>query len=153
MAICSMAQGRPRHCAQDSARPEIQAKLERLQARYAAVDDRISNLELESSSPGSVHLFSPAMTSAWARKRARSRMLLILIFPFSIFAGILTAIVLDLARSAHLHRTDVEAVLGFAPIGMLFDDREVTQVVFDECALRMAAGVDHATASRVRAPL
>ena len=35
-------------------------------------------------------------------------------------------------------------MLGFAPIGMLFDDREVTQVVFDECALRLAAGVDHA---------
>jgi hypothetical protein len=27
---------------------------------------------------------------------------------------------------------------------MMFDDREVTQVVFDECALRLAAGVDHA---------
>jgi hypothetical protein len=27
---------------------------------------------------------------------------------------------------------------------MLFDDREVTQIVFDECALRLAAGVDHA---------
>jgi MinD-like ATPase involved in chromosome partitioning or flagellar assembly len=27
---------------------------------------------------------------------------------------------------------------------MLFDDREVTQIAFDECALRLAAGVDHA---------
>jgi succinoglycan biosynthesis transport protein ExoP len=41
---------------------EIKANLERLEARYTAVDDRLSNLELESSSPGSVHLFSPAMT-------------------------------------------------------------------------------------------
>jgi Mrp family chromosome partitioning ATPase len=35
-------------------------------------------------------------------------------------------------------------MMGFAPVGVLFDDREVTQLVYDECALRMAAGIDHA---------
>jgi len=71
-------------------------------------------------------------------------MLLILIFPFSVFLGVLTAVALDLLDPHIYTATDVEAVLGFAPIGMLYDDREVTQVVFDECALRMAAGIDHA---------
>jgi succinoglycan biosynthesis transport protein ExoP len=122
---------------------EIQAKLTNLQTRYTAVDDRISQLQLESSSPGSVHLFSPAMPPLGPEK-SKIKMLLILIFPFSVFLGVLTAVALDLLDPHIYTATDVEAVLGFAPIGMLYDDREVTQVVFDECALRMAAGIDHA---------
>jgi succinoglycan biosynthesis transport protein ExoP len=122
---------------------EIQAKLLNLQTRYTAVDDRISQLQLESSSPGSVHLFSPAM-SPLGPEKSKIKMLLILIFPFSIFLGVLTAVALDLLDPHIYTAKDVEGVLGFAPIGMLYDDREVTQVVFDECALRMAAGVDHA---------
>jgi hypothetical protein len=58
--------------------------------------------------------------------------------------GIFTAVVLDFLDPHIYTASDVEGVLGFAPIGMLFDDREVTQIVFDECALRLAAGVDHA---------
>ncbi len=122
---------------------EIQADLDRLQARQTAVDDRISNLELESSSPGSVHLFSPAMTPLGPEK-SRVTTLLIAIFPVSIIMGILIAVILDLFDPHIYTASDVEAVLGFAPIGMLFDDREVTQIVFDECALRLAAGIDHA---------
>lgn len=122
---------------------EIQADLDRLQARYAAVDERISNLELESSSPGSVHLFSPAMAPLGPEK-SKIMLLVVLIFPFSIFVGALSAVILDLLDPHIYTASDVEAVLGFSPIGMLFDDREVTQIVFDECALRLAAGVDHA---------
>src|SRR5579859_3196721 len=121
----------------------IEADLEHLQARYAAVDERISNLELESSSPGSVHLFSPAMTPL-GPERSKIALLLVAIFPISIVMGIMTAIVLDLLDPHIYTASDVEGLLGFAPIGMLFDDREVTQIVFDECALRLAAGVDHA---------
>jgi succinoglycan biosynthesis transport protein ExoP len=121
----------------------IQADLARLQNRYSAIDDRISNLELESSSPGSVHLFSPAMTPL-GPERSKIAVLLIAIVPLALMVGIITAIILDLLDPHIYTGTDVEAVLGFAPIGMLFDDREVTQIVFDECALRLAAGVDHA---------
>ncbi len=121
----------------------VQSDLDRLQGRLAAVDDRISNLELESSSPGSVHLFSPAMTPLGPEK-SKATALLILIFPFSLFVGIIAALIKDLLDPHIYTGADVEAVLGFAPIGMLFDDREVTQMVFDECALRLAAGVDHA---------
>jgi uncharacterized protein involved in exopolysaccharide biosynthesis len=122
---------------------EIQADLDRLQTRSTAVDERISNLELESSSPGSVHLFAPAMTPLGPEK-SKVALLVIGIFPVSILLGVITAIVLDLLDPHIYTASDVEAVLGFAPIGMLFDDREVTQMVFDECALRLAAGVEHA---------
>jgi len=122
---------------------EIQANLDRLQTREAAVDDRISNLELEGSSPGSVHLFSPAITPL-GPERSKIAILLVALFPLSIFMGALAAVVLDFLDPHIYTASDVETVLGFAPIGMLFDDREVTQVIFDECALRLAAGVDHA---------
>jgi len=41
----------------------------------------------------------------------------------------------------------MESLLGFAPIGVLLDDRDITQRVFDECSLRLAAGIDHAVRS------
>ena len=50
---------------------EIKADVERLQTRYNAIDERIGNLELESSSPGSVHLFQPARAAAWPCSPAR----------------------------------------------------------------------------------
>ena len=37
--------------------------------------------------------------------------------------------------------------MGFSPVGVLLDDREVTQLVYDECVLRLAAGIDHAAHS------
>jgi uncharacterized protein involved in exopolysaccharide biosynthesis/Mrp family chromosome partitioning ATPase len=122
---------------------EIQANLDRNQARMTEVDNRISNLELESTAPGSAHLFAPAMTPLGPEK-SKVKLLLVLIFPLAIIAGVICAIVLDLLDPHIYTATDVEAILGFAPLGMMFDDREVTQVVFDECALRLAAGVDHA---------
>lgn len=121
----------------------IEADLERNQARLTEVDTRISNLELESSAPGAAHLFSPALTPL-SPERSKVKILLIAIFPLAILAGVVCAVVLDLFDPHIYTATDVEAVLGFAPLGMLFDDREVTQVVYDECALRLAAGVDHA---------
>jgi len=124
----------------------IGADLETLHAREVAVAERISTLELETSSPGSVHLFSPAMTPISAEK-SKITFLLLLIFPFSILLGVATAIFLDLLDPRIYNASDVESVLGFAPIGMLFDDCEVTQMIFDECALRLAAGVDHAARS------
>jgi hypothetical protein len=77
-------------------------------------------------------------------EKSKVKFLLIAIFPLAIFAGVIAAVILDLIDPHIYNASDVEAVLGFAPLGMLFDDREVTQIVFDECALRLAAGVDHA---------
>jgi uncharacterized protein involved in exopolysaccharide biosynthesis len=121
---------------------EIQSQLQRLQARYNEVDTRINNLELESSSPGSIHLFSPAMAPLGPEK-SKTKSALLGIFPISLIMGILAAVILDLLDPHIYTGLDVEGVLGFAPIGMLYDDREVTQIVFDECALRLAAGIDY----------
>jgi uncharacterized protein involved in exopolysaccharide biosynthesis/Mrp family chromosome partitioning ATPase len=122
----------------------LQAEIDGLQARYVAVDERISNFELESSSPGSVHLYSPALAPI-APEKSKVTTLLIGIFPVSLFMGMAIAVLLDLLDPHIYTASDAESVLGFAPIGMLFDDQEVTQVVYDQCALRLAAGIDHAS--------
>jgi len=125
---------------------EIKADVDRLQARYNAIDERIGNLELESSSPGSVHLFQPARPPL-GPEPSKTHKFLLMLFPGSILLGVLAAVLFDLL-DPHLYTgADVEAVMGFSPIGVLLDDREVTQLVYDECALRLAAGIDHAAHS------
>ena len=125
---------------------EIKADVERLQTRYNTIDERIGNLELESSSPGSVHLFQPARTPLGPAP-SKTHKYLLMLFPMSILLGIAAAVLFDLL-DPHLYTgADVEAVMGFSPIGVLLDDREVTQLVYDECALRLAAGIDHAAHS------
>ena len=122
---------------------EIKAEVARLQARYNVIDERIGNLELESSSPGSVHIFEPALPPLGPAP-SKTHKALLMLFPISILLGIAAAVLMDLL-DPHLYTGgDVESVMGFAPVGVLFDDREVTQLVYDECALRMAAGIDHA---------
>ena len=74
---------------------EIKADLERLQARYNAIDERIGNLELESSSPGTVHVFEAARPplSPVPSKTAKA---LPALFPIAILLGIATAVLLDM---------------------------------------------------------
>src|SRR5580698_3396281 len=125
---------------------ELKAEITRLQARYAEVDDRISNLELESSSPGSIHLFAAALPPV-GPESSKLRLLILALFPISILCGIAVAVAFDIF-DPHVHTaSDMEALLGFAPIGVLLDDRDITQRVFDECSLRLAAGIDHAVRS------
>jgi succinoglycan biosynthesis transport protein ExoP len=123
---------------------ELKADIDRLQARYTAVDNRIDDLELESSSPGSVHLFSPALPPL-GPEPSKTKKLIPLLIPIALIMGVAAAVAFDFF-DPHLYTgADVEGVLGFAPIGSLLDDRDVTQQIFDECVLRLAAGIDHAT--------
>jgi succinoglycan biosynthesis transport protein ExoP len=55
-----------------------------------------------------------------------------------------TVVLIDILDPRIHSETDIEQVLGFSPIGTIFDDREVTLHAFDECALRLAAGIDQA---------
>jgi capsular polysaccharide biosynthesis protein len=123
---------------------ELKAGIDRLQAQYTQVDDRIEELELESNSPGAAHLFSAAMTP-FAPEPNKAKIFAPFLIPFILLTGVLAAMVVD-SIDPHIYtREDVETVLGFSPIGSLFADKEVTQLVFDEGVLRLAAAVDHAT--------
>lgn len=128
----------------------LKADIATLQARYAALDERTRNLELESSSPGSVHMFSPARTPK-APLPGKAKKIGPILVPVALLLGALSAVLIDLFDPRVYSGTDIERILGFAPIGLIFNSREVAMQVFDECTLRMAAGVDQAArTARVR---
>ena len=107
------------------------------------IDERIGNLELESSSPGSVHLFQPARPPLGPSRARRTDAAHAV--PHLDTHGNCVRPCSSICFDPHLYTGgDVEAVMGFSPVGVLLDDREVTQLVYDECALRLAAGIDHA---------
>lgn len=122
---------------------ELKNQITNLQTRYATLDERTRNLELESSSPGSIHLFSRARTPGTPDVSKASK-LSPLLLPIALLMGLATAVLIDLLDPRIYSANDIEQILGFSPIGMIFDDREVTMQAFDECALRLAAGVDQA---------
>ena len=121
----------------------LKAEITALQARYATLDERTRNLELESKSPGSVHMFSPRPDAHWPVAwqhcddswPAASRLSA---------GGIASVVLIDFFDPRIHSGNDIEEILGFSPIGMIFDNQEVTMQVLDECTLRLAAGVDQA---------
>jgi polysaccharide biosynthesis transport protein len=121
----------------------LKAEITALQARYATLDERTRNLELESKSPGSVHMFSPARTPT-APLHSSGTMILGMLLPVALMAGVGSVVLIDVLDPRVHSGSDIEEVLGFSPIGMLFHDKDVTMQVLDECALRLAAGIDQA---------
>jgi Mrp family chromosome partitioning ATPase len=120
----------------------LKAEISALQARYAALDERTRNLELESKSPGSVHMFAAARSAE--ELPSKNKMILPVMVPLALVLAVLTVVIIDLFDRRIHSAYDIELALGFPPIGTLFDDQDVTMQVFDECTLRLAAGIDQA---------
>jgi uncharacterized protein involved in exopolysaccharide biosynthesis len=122
---------------------ELGADVQRLQNRYAVVDEQYRNLTIENNSPGAVYLASAALPPLHA---ARAKVLR------NVFIPIVAGLVLALGASLVAHNfdprvytaRDVERVLGFAPMAQLPDLYEVGAGVTEEYMLRVAAAVEHA---------
>jgi uncharacterized protein involved in exopolysaccharide biosynthesis len=121
----------------------LKAEVSALQARYAALDERTKNLELESKSPGAVHLFSAALPPTGPLP-SLSRFVLPLILPFSLLFATVCVVVFDFVDPRVYTGSDIEYVLGFAPIASLFVEQDVSIKVTEESILRLAGGIDHA---------
>jgi uncharacterized protein involved in exopolysaccharide biosynthesis len=122
--------------------PEIDS----LQKAYSAIDDRIRDLELESSSPGSIHVSSKALTPLNPEPTKLKIYLLGLIL-FSLVSAIAAPVAIDLLDKRIFTTLDVEQVMGFYPLGVLLDNREFAREIASEYSLRLAAGIDHAVRS------
>jgi succinoglycan biosynthesis transport protein ExoP len=121
----------------------LKAEITALQARYATLDEQTRNLELESKSPGSVHLFAAAQVPT-GPLATKNKLYLRLLLPFALLLATLTVVLVDLLDRRVQAAIDVEQLLGFAPIAAIFDDQDVSMQVSDECTLRLAASVDQA---------
>jgi polysaccharide biosynthesis transport protein len=121
----------------------LRTEISALQARYVTLDERTRNLELESKSPGSVHLFSAARVPKGSLP-SKAKLIPPLLLPFALLLATGVVVLVDfLDRRIHTE-TDIEQILGFSPLGTLFHDQDVSMQVFDEGALRLAGGIDQA---------
>lgn len=114
-----------------------------LQARFATLDQQTKDLELESKSPGSVHLFSAAQVPT-GPVATINKLIFRLLLPFALLLATATVVLVDLLDRRVQAGIDVEQLLGFAPIAVMFHNQEVSMQVSDECTLRLAASVDQA---------
>lgn len=125
---------------------ELGPEIDSLQKAYDAINDRIRDLELESSSPGSIHMSTKAIDPIGPEKnRFVLYLLVVLVFSFAGAAG--TAVLIDLLDSRIYTPLDVEKVVGFHPLGVLLDDEEFQAEITGEYYFRLAAGIDHAVRS------
>ncbi|HTW79612.1 MAG TPA: hypothetical protein VME23_08740 [Terracidiphilus sp.] len=122
---------------------ELGPQIDSLQKAYDAIDDRIRDLELESASPGSIHVSTPAQIPLGPETSK---------LPFLLLALLLTSLTCAIAVPVGLDRLDnrihtshdVERVVGFHPLAVLLDDYDFSSELVEEYLFRLAAAIDHA---------
>jgi uncharacterized protein involved in exopolysaccharide biosynthesis len=122
---------------------ELGPEIDSLQKAYDAINDRIRDLELESSSPGSIHVSSKALTPL-GPEHSRLRLYALALLLLSLASATGTAVAIDLLDNRIYTPLDVERVVGFHPLGVLLDNCEFRREIAGEYYLRLAAGIDHA---------
>ncbi len=125
---------------------DIAAQITRLQAQLTEVDNAIAAIELENQSTGLVHLLLPAQVPL-KPKPGKKLIILGAALPAAVIFGLLAAWLRRKADPRVYIGEDVEKTLGFPPMAVLPDAREVEAKVLDEFMLRLVAGLDNAHTS------
>jgi succinoglycan biosynthesis transport protein ExoP len=121
----------------------ISSDIDHLQTGYAAVEERIRELEVDSSSPGSVYLSAAAMVPLSPTKSKKPAIALILLV-MSIVFSVVVAVAIDFLDPHVYNADDVKQVMGFSPLGVLLDHDHFSAEVSQQYLLRLAAGIHHA---------
>jgi uncharacterized protein involved in exopolysaccharide biosynthesis len=122
---------------------ELAGDIQRLSARYTAVDDALNALELETSGPGRAHVSLPAAVPASPDTDHRN-LLLIAALPFGLLFGVSSAVVARMRDGRVYLGSDLQQAIGFPPLAVLPAREDVSSRVVDEYGLRLAAGVESA---------
>lgn len=122
---------------------ELAADIQRLQSRYALVDEQYRNLSLENHAPGAVYLSAPAMAPLDASRDLVFRKALLILLGGLLLGWGAAILALNLDPRIYIAK-DVERVLGFTPMAQLPDFDEVGAGVEEEYLLRLAAALEHA---------
>jgi capsular polysaccharide biosynthesis protein len=122
---------------------ELGPEIDSLQKAYGAINDRIRDLDLESSSPGSIHISSKALAPL-GPEQSKLRLYLLALVLISIMGATAIPICIDLLDRRIYTAGDVVRVIGFHPLGVTLDDYEFRREIVDEYYLRLAAGIDNA---------
>jgi hypothetical protein len=115
----------------------------RLQNRFSTVDEQLQNQILEDNAPGTAHLAVAAVAPQHPAVSGVIRNALVLFLGF-VFLGLAAAVIAQKLDPKVYIASDVEQLLGFAPMAQLPDFFEVPDEVADEHLLRLAAGIEYA---------
>jgi uncharacterized protein involved in exopolysaccharide biosynthesis/Mrp family chromosome partitioning ATPase len=132
-----------------SATPKLQrandlaTDIQRLQTRQSSVEEQLHNLMLEDSTPGAAHLSVTAVTPQHPTNSGLLRKALPMALGGILF-GILAALLASNLDTKIYVAADFVHVLGFAPMALLPDFKEVSTGVQEEHLLRLAATIEHA---------
>jgi len=122
---------------------EVTGDIQRLEQRFATVDEQLRNQTLEDAAPVGVHLASPAVAPLHADATKTSRMALVLVIAFGLMG--MGAAVVRLKLDPRIYTAqDVEEFLGFPPMAVLPDSSEVSEGVNEEFLLRLTASIEGA---------
>jgi uncharacterized protein involved in exopolysaccharide biosynthesis len=122
---------------------ELGPEIDNLQKAYGAINGRIRDLDLESSSPGSIHVSSKALAPL-GPEQSKLRIYLLALLLLSLAGATAVPLGIDLLDGRIYTPEDVERVVGFHPLGVALDDYEFRREIADEYYLRLAAGIDNA---------
>jgi uncharacterized protein involved in exopolysaccharide biosynthesis len=120
---------------------ELAADVARLEARFSAVDNAISSIELQKDTTGLVHVIVPA-TPPLAPKTSIKRTILLASLPLGIFMGLLAAVLATKFSPRIFVAKDIFCHFGFYPMATLPNLDEVGKGVNDDLMLRLLAGID-----------
>ena len=114
-----------------------------LQKSLSAIGDRIRELQVDSSSPGSVYLSAAAMVPLSPVKSKFALVAMVLLF-LNLCGSVVVAVAIDFFDPHIYNADDVKQVMGFAPLGVLLDHDHFSPEVSQQYLLRLAAGIHHA---------
>ncbi len=121
---------------------DIAADITRLQNRYTAVDEQLHNLMLDSGAPGAISLISAAVPPLHAIRTGVFRNTLVLAIA-SILFGLFIAVLAHKMDPRIYIASDVENLLGFAPMAQLPNWAQVSAEVEAEHLIRLAGDIEH----------
>ena len=122
---------------------EVTSDIQRLQQRFATVDEQLRNQTLEDAAPIGLHLVSPAVAPLRPEASKTFRIALVLVVGFTLMG--LAAAVLRMKLDPRIYTAqDIEEFLGFPPMAVLPESSDVSEGVSEEYLLRLTASIEGA---------
>lgn len=122
---------------------DLAADISRLQNRYTTVNDLWRNMLLESSAPGAAFLSTAAVPPLHSFKSGVLRNTLLIAFAGLVFSVMGAVAAHKMDKRVYI-ASDLEQVLGFAPMAVLPHFVEVSDEAAEEHILRLSAGIEYA---------
>jgi uncharacterized protein involved in exopolysaccharide biosynthesis len=122
---------------------DLAADIIRLQGRYSSVDEQLHNILLDAGAPAASYLAAAAVPPLHPTKSGVMRNTFVIGLA-GLMLGIIAAVTANKLDQRVYIASDVEQVLGFAPMAALPDFTQVSEEVAEEHMLRLSAGIEYA---------